>query len=336
MKKFLSTAMIIAMLAVTATGCAGNNNSTSDSSVSDSGSSSDTSSESDAESSVPETSALTAEQMAANILTTVEWPHLMNITDAETANTVLGIDLNMVEDYYISIPAMSAHVTEIILIKPKAGSEDAIKEAVKARFDYVQETGAFYPMNEEVVAGAVTGVTDSGYVYTIVHTEGKKCEENMLNNPPAEMPSADAETPDAGATEGMLYASEMAANVLASAEWPSLMPITDMETVLSATGIDITLTDDYYVAMPAMSAHVTEIIFVKPTAGNEEAIQTALDNHFDYVQENGAFYPTNEEVVAGAVKGTTESGYLYMIVHTDGAKCEENIMNNPPAEMPEM
>ncbi len=337
MKKFLSTAMIIAMLAATVTGCSNKNHDDS-SSVNDSSSVTESNSDvsSDTESSDTEAAALTAEQMAANILATGEWPMLMPITDAETANSVLGIDLTLAEDYAISIPSMSAHVTEVIIIKPKAGNESAIQEQVDARFAYVQENGAFYPDNEKVVAGAVKGVTDSGYIYMIVHENGAAAEEAMLNNPPAEAPGAGAEDgAENGGAEAFLTASDMAANILAATEWPSLMPVADSDTA-SMMGFDLSLVDDFYIAMPMMSAHVTEIVIMLPLEGNEAAVQEQVDARFAYVQENGAFYPTNEEVVAGAVKGVTDDGYIYMIVHTDGALCEENMQNNPPAEMPAM
>ncbi|MBQ9948566.1 MAG: DUF4358 domain-containing protein [Oscillospiraceae bacterium] len=351
MKKFLSTAMILAVLAATVTGCSNNNNDSSSSSdnsssVSDSNTSADnSSSESDTSSedssaaedeSKPEGSSLTAKDMAANIYAATEWPTLMEVTDAESAS-FMGIDLSMIEDYYIAMPMMSAHVTEIIVAKPTAGNEAAVQEQIDARFAYVQENGTFYPANEEVVAGAVKGKTDNGYLYMIVHTNGAACAENMMNNPPAEMPGAGAGE-DAGTGEepaAFLTANDMAANIYAATEWPSLMPVTDAESA-SFMGLDLSLVDDYYIAMPMMSAHVTEIIILLPLEGNEAAVQEQVDARFAYVQENGAFYPSNEEVVAGAVKGVTEDGYIYMIVHKDGALCEENMQNNPPAEMPAM
>lgn len=337
MKKFLSTAMIVAMLAMTVTGCSNNNNdSSSNANDSSSVTESNSGASSDTESSAPEASALTAEQMAANVLATGEWPMLMPITDAETAS-IVGIDVTLAEDYYIAIPSMSAHVTEVIIIKPKAGNESAIQEQVNARFDYVQENGAFYPDNEKVVAGAVKGVTDDGYIYMIVHENGAAAEEAMLNNPPAELPGAGSEdgVEDGGAAEVFLTATDMAANILAATEWPALMPVADNDTA-SMMGFDLSLVDDYYIAMPMMSAHVTEIVIMLPLEGNEAAVQEQVDARFNYVQENGAFYPSNEEVVAGAVKGVTDDGYIYMIVHTEGALCEENMQNNPPAEMPAM
>ena len=67
-----------------------------------------------------------------------------------------------------------------------------------------------------------------------------------------------------------------------------------------------------------MSAQLLWVIAVKPVAGSEEAVQTALDNFLAVQKENGAFYPSQEESVAGAVSGTTDDGYMYLVIHKNG------------------
>lgn len=340
MKKFLSTAMIIAALAMTVTGCSRNNDGSSDAGSSDTGSSVTTSeagtgSDGGNTSGDSEAAALTARDMAANVLTAVEWPALMEVSDNETASMMFGIDTNLCEDFYFTNQMMSVHLNEILIAKPKSGSEEDLKAQFDARFAYIKDGAAFYPEQEESAAGAVSGTTDDGYLYIIVHAEGAKAQEAMLNNPPAEMPGADAGAEGGDTAEGGLTARDMAANILATGEWPMLMEVSDAETA-SMIGIDIGLCEDYYIAIPSMSAHVTEVIVAKPLAGSEQALEEQIIARYNYVQENGAFYPDNEAVVAGAVKGTTDDGYMYMIVHTDGASCADAMMNNPPAEMPAM
>lgn len=177
MKKFLSAVMVIAMLAMTVTGC---------SKKEESSTASDSSTVT--ESSTPEAAALTAKEMAANVLNAVEWPMLMPVADADTAS-FLGIDLAMCEDYFIAMPAMSAHITEIIIAKPVEGQEAALEEAINARKADREENGAAYPSNEPVVAGTVSGKTDSGYLYLIVNEKGQDCADAMMNTPAAELPA---------------------------------------------------------------------------------------------------------------------------------------------------
>lgn len=185
MKKFLSAAMVIAMLAMTVTGCSKKED---NSSAADSGSNSSVADSSTPESSQPEAAALSAKEMAANVLNAVEWPMLMPVADADTAS-FLGIDLALCEDYFIAMPAMSAHITEIIIVKPVDGQEAALEEAINNRKTVVEENGAFYPTNEPVVAGMVSGKTDSGYLYLIVNEKGQDCADAMMNTPAAELPA---------------------------------------------------------------------------------------------------------------------------------------------------
>ena len=44
-----------------------------------------------------------------------------------------------------------------------------------------------------------------------------------------------------------------------------------------------------------------------------------FDAHFEYIKNDAAFYPDQEPSAAGTVNGTTEDGYLYIIVHENGA-----------------
>ncbi|MGN0687566.1 MAG: DUF4358 domain-containing protein [Oscillospiraceae bacterium] len=223
MKKFLSLAAVLAALTLTVTACSKDNadssapnsstseaatssdvnsettNSETTGSEADSGTSSDaatsevnsdTSAEnSDNGASDNESAELDAYSMAANAMSTIEWPAMMEVADAETAELMLGIDLAMCEDYYISTQMMSVHLNEVIIIKPTAGSEDAVQQQLDEHFEYIKNGAAFYPAQEISAAGAVMGKTDSGYLYIIVHENGADAEAALLNNPAAEMPA---------------------------------------------------------------------------------------------------------------------------------------------------
>lgn len=335
MKKFLSTALILAVLAMTVTGCSSNNNSSDVSDVNDNSSVvSDSNAEGEnAENGTEnETAALTAVQMAANVLNAVEWPAMMEIPDADTANMLLGIDPALCEDYYFSTQLMSAQLNEVVIAKPSAGNEEALQAQFDAHFEYIKNGAAFYPAQEESAAGAVQGKTEDGYLYILVHVDGAACEEAMLNNPPAEMPSAEG-TLDEGfdVEEPQLLSLTMADAAYAAVEWPSMMPVDDVELINSFFGIDTTLCEDYYIANQLISAQLNEIIIVKPLAGNEEAIQAQLDAHFEYIKNDAAFYPDQEPSAAGAVMGELDNGYKYIFVHENGVVVEEAVIASIPA-----
>ncbi|MBE6889219.1 MAG: DUF4358 domain-containing protein [Ruminococcaceae bacterium] len=340
MKKFMTIAAILAALTMTVTGCssnANNSSNTSDSSnVQDNSSNSSSEPESGAASgtesegeSDTDAEALTADQMAANALTAVEWPAMMEVEDAEMINSFFGIDVSLCDEYYISNQIISAQLNEVIILKPAEGKEADLQAQLDAHFEYIKNDAAFYPEQEISAAGAVMGKTDSGYLYLIVHKDGADAEAALMNNPPAEMPGADAGVDDGfgvgGDAAGMPLSIEMSDAAYGAVEWPAMQPVDDPEMIQSFFGIDSTICEDYYIANQIISAQLNEIIIVKPMAGSEADMQAQLDAHFEYIKNDAAFYPDQESSAAGAVMGTLDNGYMYIFVHENGAAVEEAV-----------
>ncbi|MGN0701012.1 MAG: DUF4358 domain-containing protein [Oscillospiraceae bacterium] len=111
-----------------------------------------------------------------------EWPAMMECNDDETLKLLLNIEADKIEEYYYAYQMMSVHLNEILIVKPAAGCESAIKSAFDARFEYIKNGAAFYPSQEASAAGSVYGVTKDGYYYIIVHAEGSEIEAAMLAN----------------------------------------------------------------------------------------------------------------------------------------------------------
>lgn len=201
MKKFITTVIALTMLTVGISGCTGNGNSSDNSgstNVSDSsdnsdnsdstpasgtadnsGSTSDNASGGTSEVELPDPNGRAA-KMGAAAMAADEWPSMMDVTDPELALNFFGIDLSKCEDYYISNQLISAQLNEVVIVKPAAGSEDEIKAAVDAHAEYIKNEGAFYPDQEASAAGTVTGTTEDGYLYIIVHENGADIASAML------------------------------------------------------------------------------------------------------------------------------------------------------------
>lgn len=213
MRKFFTTVIALTMLTAGISGCTNNDNSGSSGSsdVSDSSDNSDNSDSSNSDNSdnsdssdligTPDASGSTSDstsdgtsqggenlpdpngraaKLGAAAMAAVEWPSMMDVTDAETATMFFNIDLNMCEDYYFSNQLISAQLNEILVAKPTAGNEDALKDAFDAHFEYIQNEAALYPDQEASAAGAVSGTTEDGYLYIIVHENGAEVAEAML------------------------------------------------------------------------------------------------------------------------------------------------------------
>lgn len=207
MKKFITMAAVIAMLAAFA-GCSNNNNSVSDSStvsseatsstVSESTPAEDDNAESDisditdessdsadsessdtAEDNNGETSEGKAAKYAEAALTVGEWPGLESLTDADLIESITGINVSDAEDFYAGLPATSANCEEIIVIKPAAGSEDTVKAAIDNHMAIVTDPMNIYPSQAETVAGAVSGTTADGYYYLIINKSGSDCADAL-------------------------------------------------------------------------------------------------------------------------------------------------------------
>lgn len=322
MKKFMTLAAILAALTMTVTGCANNGDSSSvadsgssNSSTSDSGSSSEGDTSSDAES-----VSLTADQMAANALSAIEWPALIKLENDEMVESYFGISADNVEEYSIFMQLMSAHLNEIIVVKPAEGKEADLQAQLDAHFDYIKDGAAFYPEQELSANGAVMGKTDNGYLYILVHEDGKTAAEGLLTNPPAEMP-ADIMIENGAEDEDIEYLTlceEMAKAALEADTWPDMQTIDDAEVIESLFGLQIGLCEDFYVSNQLISAQLNEIIIVCPVYGSEDTVNEQLAAHLNYVKENAAFYPDQEPAAEGAVMGVLPNGYMYLIVHENG------------------
>lgn len=115
--------------------------------------------------------------------------------------------------------------------------------------------------------------------------------------------------------------------VLGAAQWPDMELITEdtAESAYSFTGIDLSLCEDYYFALPYTSVDLARIIIVKPAEGNEDAVRSQVEAHFDYIKTSAADYPTQEAAVSGSVSGVTSDGYYYIIVSENGAAAADAI-----------
>lgn len=212
MKKYIIMAVIASMLTLSLTACGGagssdsgsgsssesNTDSNSDSgseSNSDSGSesNSDSNSESDAQTEpAPETfegevmgglnpdTSTKAGRMAKAALEADNWPSLMEITDAEFAQTFFGLDISQCSEFFLANQLISVNLAEVIIVKPAEGSEDAVKEVLDSHFTYIKNDAAFYPDQEAPAEGAVMGTTDDGYIYIIVHENGSDIASTVL------------------------------------------------------------------------------------------------------------------------------------------------------------
>ncbi len=122
---------------------------------------------------------------------------------------------------------------------------------------------------------------------------------------------------------------KMAEKALNADEWPSMESVTEQDFVDALFSEKIVLADceDYSMASNVISAQLYKLLIVKPKAEKADEIQKAMDEYFDYVKTESAFYPDQEASAAGAVKGKTDSGYIYIIVHPNGQSIADEMLS---------
>lgn len=205
MKKIIALSVILSALALAVTGCSNNANSSSSgdsssnssevtSSVTSSGE--DTSETSNTSETSPAGTSDTSEtndtseapaatragQYAEAATGAAEWPAMMEVTDPEEAMLQFSIDPALCEDYYFSCNLMSVHLNRILIAKPAAGSEDALKEQFDSYHSYLadMEKEGLYEAQAVSLSGMVYGETSDGYYYIIVNQDGAAAEDAML------------------------------------------------------------------------------------------------------------------------------------------------------------
>ncbi len=169
-------------------------------------------------------------------------------------------------------------------------------------------------------------------------TEGKNAAE-MLNA----VFSNTEKFPMFSATEGMAMVvcgpdAEKIREVFPVSENPEAAPahcvveVGDAETGLTMVGLAETVAaadlEDMIIATPMMSAQLKQIIIVKPAAGKEEAVKSAISAFAETAkQPNPMEYPAWEAERAGTATGETANGYLYVVVAAEGADMGAAIEN---------
>ncbi|MDE7399720.1 MAG: DUF4358 domain-containing protein [Oscillospiraceae bacterium] len=213
MKKFTSAALAAIVLAMTLTGCgdtknvsnnSSNNSSTANESTSTTSTESNesTGDESTTESTPDENSDPEggngeegadnsnleypdnkAGRMVKSMLTADAWSFMM-LMDAETAPVLIpDFSIDDCEEYCLAYCGMSAQLQYAIAVKPKAGSEKKVEDALATFYDNVKNNPdlAFYPMQQAAAEGAVMDTTDDGYICIIVHENGQTIGDTIDN-----------------------------------------------------------------------------------------------------------------------------------------------------------
>lgn len=207
MKKFISALLISTLLVSSLTACDSNSGSTSGTSSDDtlstnSQGTSGTTSEDTSGTTSEDTSSTTSEdtsgeteeegadnsglafpdngagKLAKKALSVGTWVAMDIVPDVQLLPNLfhsLELDTELCDEYCFITEVISAQLYRVITVKPSEGNETAVKKALDDYLDAVKTDPniAFYPGQQECAEGAVSGKTDDGYLYLIIHKDGK-------------------------------------------------------------------------------------------------------------------------------------------------------------------
>lgn len=166
-------------------------------------------------------------------------------------------------------------------------------------------------------------------------TPGESSTPEDGSDPVSDEPFTDDwSEPDGVDNSGLPYpdnrAGRLAKSALDTGGWPAMDLLSEQETVDVMISADLKLEncEEYCFATNIISAQLYKVLVVKPAAGSEDNVRTILDNYLEAVQNdpNISFYPGQQASAEGAVKGETEDGYLYVLVHENGADIESGML----------
>lgn len=153
------------------------------------------------------------------------------------------------------------------------GIADHLKEVAGSYVEMIQSDPniAFYPMQQASAEGAVTGMTDDGYLYVIVHEDGAEIEK-AVSDSTVELPPPDPAVDNSGITYPDNKAGEIAKRLI-NTNWAPLDSVTDQESVnaLFSEDFKLDLCEEYFFASSMMSAQLYKLIVIKPKAGDMPA-----------------------------------------------------------------
>lgn len=111
-----------------------------------------------------------------------EWAQ-MELMDAETAPILIpDFSVDDCEEYCMAYCPVITQYLYAIAVKPKAGSEEKVENALAAFYANMENDPKIYlPMQQVSVEGAVMDTTDDGYICIVVHENGQTIRNAIEN-----------------------------------------------------------------------------------------------------------------------------------------------------------
>lgn len=118
----------------------------------------------------------------AAIDSTDEWTMGLTVASKDEFELLMpGVTEDMFEEYCFVFDMIGINGHTIFAGKPKAGQEDAVDAGIESALGDLKEKVSFYPAGQEAVENSVSGETNDGYFYFVIHHQGETVANAMTS-----------------------------------------------------------------------------------------------------------------------------------------------------------
>lgn len=121
---------------------------------------------------------LSTDELAAEVAGFFEMA-LVQHTEQSHIEAFIGADFDDIEEITLIQQALTVHLAEIIIIKPKENRMDSVMEFLRARRTVLREQLAFYPLQTAAAEAMVVG-SRHNVAYLICHEDADVAEAALL------------------------------------------------------------------------------------------------------------------------------------------------------------
>jgi|GEM_PF-2446606 len=122
---------------------------------------------------------LSTRELADEVLASISFPAMTEHTSQTDIETFIGISFDNIEEITCLQQALTVHLVEVIIIKPKDGKMDDVMDFLHGRQEKLKEDLAFYPAQLTAAEAMIVG-NRHNVAYLICHDDAPIAEQSLL------------------------------------------------------------------------------------------------------------------------------------------------------------
>ena len=257
---------------------------------------------------------------------------------------VLKLDASWYDAVIAEYPMMTNSVETFVLVHPTEGNQENVLNALKA-YQEMRINDNWYPSNLARITGSLVEVVGDYVCFTALG--GMVADEMMYEDEAALIEAYKESNQVAVDTINAVISGELVVEpwteldkmtnavrkAYFGAYYPNMQVQDDVTYMTETLKLDTAWYEDAIVEIPMISANADMFVLIKPSEGNLENVQNALEQYKTYLAEESLQYPMNEARVKTAVVATVGDYVCFSILggalddpESYGITTEEDLM----------